>query len=405
MMSGILGNLNSSVARKTKSLMLMLFLGGALAGCAGKSASSAGHIFFPPAPDEPRVQYLTGVSASTDLQPPQSEMSRLLTGGSQTVTKIARPYGVALHKGKVYICDVGSAQVVVVDFFNKSMTNLNDEIGAAALKKPIGITVDEDGIIYVADAGRKDIAVYANDGKYLKSFGQGFDYSRIIAVASYKQYLLALDNRMGKIFVLDRKTGDLLSTIGDDPDRSKNMALPNGMTIDHNGNIRVVNMGNGKVKEYDLDGHMLSEFGRLGDRPGEFTRPRGVAVDSDGGIYVVDAGHQVVQVFNSERRILGYFGRPGLPAGSLNLPAGITVSSEKEYLDFFQKYAAPGFKLNQVVFVVNQYGSPINHTLAVYGMGEMEGLAEREAARAAEKKAMEEKKAAEEKKKAAAAGK
>ncbi|HBG06624.1 MAG: hypothetical protein A2075_18460 [Geobacteraceae bacterium GWC2_58_44] len=371
MMSGILGTMNSSSVKKVKPFMLVLLLACLFSGCAGKLAGPASPVFFPPPPDDPHIQFLTGISSSTDLAEKQSEMSRLLTGGSQTVIRIGKPYGVATHKGKVYICDIGAAQVVVVDFANKTMKNLNEEPGAAELKKPIGITVDEDGNVYVADNGRKDIAVYGPDGKYLRSMGRDLQHTSIIGVAAHKQYLMALDNRQGKIFVMDRKSGELLTTIGENVDRTKNMALPNGITVDSNGNIRVVNMGNGKVKEYDIDGHLLSEFGQLGDRPGEFTRPRGVAVDESGQIYVVDAGHQVVQVFNNERRILGYFGKPGLPAGSLNLPAGIAVT--KDNLDLFQKMAAPGFKLEEVIFVVNQYASPINFSLAVYGLGEMEG--------------------------------
>ncbi|MCM0079969.1 hypothetical protein L4X63_00035 [Geomonas sp. Red32] len=365
--SGIVKSLKSVDLR----LPVLLLLVALLAGCAETKNAQTGPVFFPPPPDEPHIQYLTGISNSADLTGKQSIFSRLLTGGTQTVVRLSKPYGVAVHGGKIYVCDIGASQIVVIDMVNKTMKNLNEEIGAAELKKPISVTVDDDGYVYVADNGRKDIAVYDADGKYVKSMGKDLGTTRsIIAVYAYKDYLLALDNRLGEIFVMERKSGDLISTLGRNPDKSKNMALPNGMTVDSKGNIHVVNIGNGKVKEYDLDGHLLSEFGRMGDGFGEFTRPRGITVDDEGNIFIVDAGHQVVQVFNSQRRLLGFFGRPGLPAGSLNLPAGIVVT--KENLPLFQKYAAPGFKLNQVVIVANQYASPINYSLAFYGMGEME---------------------------------
>lgn len=369
------------LTRTFKTLMLVSLLVSALAGCAGKSAS-VGPVFFPPPPEEPHIQYLTGVSSSSDLKDDKASFSKLLVGGAETITRLAKPYGLVEHKGKLYICDVGAGQVVVVDFVNKTMKNFVDERGTGRLKKPISVAVDEDGLVYVADTARKDIAVYDPNGKYLKSYGQTFEHQSIIGVAIHGDDLFALDNRLGLIFVLDRKTGELQVTIGNNPDRSKNMALPNGMGVDSKGMIRVVNVGNGTVKEYDRDGNMLSVFGRIGDAPGEFTRPRGIAVDDEGQIFVVDAGHQVVQVFNENRRILGYFGQPGLPAGSTNLPAGVAVS--KQNLDFFQKLAAPGFKLREVIFITNQYSSPINHSLAVYGLGEMEGFAERAAARAKE---------------------
>lgn len=364
-----------------KKMMLVPLMAGLLAGCAAKSAS-VGPIFFPPPPEEPHIQFLTGISSSTDFGQESGGLTRLLVGEVSTVTRIAKAYGITIHGGKLYICDVGASQVVVIDFAKKTMANLIDERGTGRLKKPISVAVDDDGLVYVADNGRKDIAIYNQSGKYVKSYGKSFEHESIIAVAVHGDDLYALDNRLGKVFVLDRKTGEVQSVIGENPDRTKNLALPNGMSVDSKGMLRVVNVGNGTVKEYDRDGNMLSVFGRLGDAPGDFTRPRGIAVDSDGIIYVVDAGHQVIQVFNENRRILGYFGQPGLPAGSTNLPAGIVVS--KDNLELFQKFAAPGFKLRQVIFVTNQYTTPFNHALAVYGLGDMEGAEERAKARAKE---------------------
>lgn len=363
------GAVFGSRVRCVKLLILVLFVSSALFGCAS-TKKKVGPIFFPPPPDEPRVQFLTGVTSSADLGAQQTGVAKLLVGGTETVTKLSKPYGITYKKGKVYVCDIGASQVVVIDFVKQTMQNLNEAVGPAELKKPISVAVDDDGNVYVADTGRKDIAVYDAEGKYLKSFGKQLSQTGLIAVEVYKDFLLTLDNHQGLIFILDRKTGELLTTIGNNPDKTKNLAMANGMTVDQKGNIHVVNMGNGSVKEYDLDGNLLSSFGRLGDSPGEFTRPRGITVDQDGNIFVVDAGHQVVQVFNDQRRILGFFGQPGLLAGSTNLPAG--VATTKENLELFQKMAAPGFKLTEVVFVTNQFQSVINSALAVYGLGEME---------------------------------
>jgi DNA-binding beta-propeller fold protein YncE len=363
--------LHQGLLKSTLSLMLVLASISLLSGCAAKHSLATGPVFFPPAPDPPHVQFLTGVSSSADLSEEQSSLSRVLTGGKQTILRIGKPYGVATHAGKVYVCDIGAAQVVVIDFAKKTMKNLYTQRGPGELKKPIGVAVDDDGNVYVADNGKKDIQVYDSEGKFLKTMGAGLEAENFIAVAVYKESVLLLDNRKGLIYVLDRKSGDLVSKIGDNADRTQNLSFPNGLTVDSKGNIFAVNIGNGKVKKYDLDGHLLSEFGKLGDAPAEFTRPRGVAVDDQGLIFVVDAGHGIAQVFNEEHHILGFFGQAGLLAGSLNLPAGIAVS--KDNLELFQKMAAPGFKLSEVIFVSNQYATPINHSLAVYGLGEMEG--------------------------------
>ncbi|MBU5614607.1 NHL repeat-containing protein [Geomonas azotofigens] len=375
------GAVTAFTSRRLKDLMLMTLLVALLAGCAGTTAS-VGPVFFPPPPEEPHVQYLTGISSSTDFGSNQSSLSKLLVGGTETVTRFAKPYGIAEYNGKLYVCDIGASQVVVVDFVNKIIKNLVEERGSGKLRKPVSIAVDDEGLVYVADTGRKDVAVYNQAGKYVKSYGKTFDHVSLSGVAIYKDDLYIMDNRLSKVFVINRKTDEVVSVIGESADRSKNLALPNGLTVDSKGAVHIVNVGNGSIKEYDRDGNMLSVFGRIGDSPGEFTRPRGIAVDDDGQIFVVDAGYQVVQVFNEKHRILGYFGQPGLMAGSTNLPAGIVVS--KKNLDYFQKFAAPGFKLREVIFVTNQYSSAINHSVAVYGLGEMEGWEERAKQRAKE---------------------
>jgi hypothetical protein len=53
----------------------------------------------------------------------------------------------------------------------------------------------------------------------------------------------------------------------------------------------------------------------------------------------------------------------------LNLPAGIAVT--KDNLQIFQQQAAPGFQLEKVIFVLNQYGKP---SISVYGLGEMQTM-------------------------------
>jgi len=376
MIAGILAGGSKKILKNLKPLLLVGSLAALLSGCAGKMGP-VGPVFFPPPPEEPHVQYLTGVTNSGDVKEASGGLTKLLVGSTETITKLAKPYGVVLHKKKLYICDVGGSQVVVIDFLNKNMYNHVNEIGPGRLSKPISVAVDQDDYVYVADNGRKDIAVYDPKGKFVRSINNGF--TGIIGVGIDGDYLFALDNKVGKVFVMDRKTGDQVAVIGASDDRSKNLSMPNGMTVDPKGFLHVVNVGNGKVKEYDRDGNLRSSFGKLGDFPGEFTRPRGIAVDEDGQVFVVDAGHQVVQVFNEKKRILGDFGAPGLMAGSTNLPAGVAVTKDKELLDYFQKYAAPNFKLSELVFVTNQYHSEINHSLAVYGLGEFPGAKEREA--------------------------
>jgi DNA-binding beta-propeller fold protein YncE len=166
------------------------------------------------------------------------------------------------------------------------------------------------------------------------------------------------------IKVFNRKTGRLARSIGK-LDGEQLLALPTAFNV-HRGIFYVTNIAGANVVKVDRDGNYIDSFGQLGDGVVDFTRPKGIAIDDEERIYVVDNGMQCVKIFNAENRLLLIFGNPGLPKGSMNLPVGITVT--KELLPYFQKYAAPGFKVELLIFVTNQFG---NSKLSVYGLGQM----------------------------------
>ncbi|KAB0664481.1 hypothetical protein F6V25_13160 [Oryzomonas japonica] len=362
-------------AKLRKSIGVSLFgmaFASCLAGCAGKAAPP-GTVFFPPPPNKPKVQFLTSIADSTDVEGKQGGFSLVVTGkeGEQSIRSISKAYGVAVSKGKIYVCDTSGGQLVIIDPVNKKFDYLKGNYGDGKLKKPVNVALDDDGNIYVVDTMRKEVLVYDSMGNYLKSFGKELEKAKPVDIVAYKNRLYLLDIFQGDIKVLDRRTGRLLTTIGKDEGSSKGLRMPVNFTIDKAGFMYVTNAGNGKVIKLDLDGHILGSFGKLGDGFGDFTRPKGVAVDDTGLIYVADGGHQNVQLFSfvdNKSRLLMFFGDPGLPVGSMNLPAGIAVS--KDNLAYFQKFAAPDFELEQVIYVINQYGPA---KLAIYGLGKMKG--------------------------------
>src|SRR6266568_1122891 len=102
------------MAKAVKPLLLTAFLAGLLAGCAKKAAGPVGPVFFPPPPDEPHLQFLTGISDSTDIEGKATKFSLVLTGSEKAgvVKKIGKAYGVTARNGKLYVCSTGGAQVI-----------------------------------------------------------------------------------------------------------------------------------------------------------------------------------------------------------------------------------------------------------------------------------------------------
>lgn len=368
------------MARITLVLSVLVALSGSmlLSGCAkGPAKPDPGPVFWPSPPAEPHIQFLGGITDSVDVEGEKTGFSLIVTGREDPyyIKKIGKGSGITAHGGKLYVASTGFGQVVVIDIANRTFDYLKDNAGSGKLKKPVNTAVDEQGNLYVADTGRDQIVVFDAAGNYLRAFGTIAEdetaEARIVDVAVFKNKLYALDNRAGLVRVLDPETGRQLDSFGqDEVEEKNNLALPYALTIDARGIVYITNLLSGRVLKYDVDGNFLDGLGRLGQSFGEFARPRGVAVDSGGLLYVVDAGFSNVQVFDQQKRLLGFFGTPGRPAGSLNLPAGIAVTTDN--LEHFQKLAAPGFRLEQVIFVVNQYTSPINPSISVYGYGSMQ---------------------------------
>ncbi len=360
------------------------------AGCAtGPTQQSHGPVFFPPAPNLPRLQYLTSFSNSADVAGGSADTVSLVSFGKQEeqkVSRIIKPSGITTKNGKLYVTDI-AGQLFVVDLPNKKMEQLKGNDGMGKLKKPVGVAVDSTGFVFVSDIERKEVLIYDNNGEYLKSVGGDLGFTPT-DIAVDDENLYVLDTRKSVIRVLNPMTGAQVREIGKMDDPTQSLCLPTRMSLDDKGVLWVTNAGRGTVTSYDRDGHFLGTFGKFGDGMGQFARPKGIATDENGYVYVVDSGHQNVQIFNDKGRLLGYFGSAKLPVGGMNLPSDISIS--KRDLEYFQKLAQKDFELSEVIFVANQFGE---NKIGVYGLGKLKGVdydaAYRKAAEEREHKAQE----------------
>ncbi len=350
-------------------LVLIFFLLLLFSACTGPEVvRPQGSVFFPPVPNPPRVQYLTRISSSTDVDGKKLGGLSIIAVGDSRAEKpkpIIKPYGITVRDGKLYVCDTSPGRLIVIDPARKTFEFLKGNYSFGKLKKPINSALDSEGNLYVADTMRKEVLVYGPSGSFLRAFGKGLEM-KPVDVAIDGDYLYVLDLKNHDIKILDRKSGKLLETIGNDSDNKHLLSMPISLDTDPKGSIYVSNMTSGKIINLDRDGHLLGEFGKLGDGFGQFGRPKGLTVDDQGRIYVVDAAHQNVQIFNKDGRLLMFFGDPGLPFGSLNLPAGIAVTSEG--IDLFKEYIDPAFQVEQLIFVTSQFGPA---KISVYGLGEL----------------------------------
>src|SRR6185369_11222544 len=137
-------------------------------------------IYFPPAPDEPHIQYLTGINSTEDIgeAKKQSNISLVVTGKErpEILKKLGKAYGITAHKGKLYLAEGMSKEISIVDPVKGTIeTPEGTKNAKGALGYPVHTAVDDDGNLYVADTARREIVVYDAKGNFKTTFGKGID--------------------------------------------------------------------------------------------------------------------------------------------------------------------------------------------------------------------------------------
>jgi sugar lactone lactonase YvrE len=334
-----------------------------LTGCATAPKTAKTYIYFPPPPDDPHIQFLTSFSSERGYAG-TSRFLDYVVGTEKTDAPFAKPYGITVQRGKLYVCDSVPAVIEILDLSKERLRYFGSS-GEGRMRLPINVAVDTDGTRYVTDTTRGQVLIYSGNDDYLGAIGKKDESKPVgIAIAGGRLYVTDLKNHC--VHVYDKAKRELLFSIPRDPADAKAQLLsPTNLAIDRSGRLYVSDTGAFLIQVYDPEGKHLRTIGEQGLSPGNFALPKGIAVDHDGRIYVVDAATQVIQLFDTDGRILMFFGNPNVDGpGGTDLPAGIAI--DYDHLKYFQKYASPDFKVEYLIFITNQYG---DHKVSVYGFG------------------------------------
>ena len=330
-------------------------------GCATQPTAPKKFLLYPPPPDVPRFQYLTGFSSGRELFG-QNAVKKFVLGRTSKDKFVGKPYGIASRKDEIFFCDTGFDGVGILKLDRQSMEQfIPDRDGK--MKAPINAVSDAAGNLYVTDTEREQVLIYDKDGVPLEPLGKKDEMKPCgIAIAGEYFYVTDLKNHQVRLYRISDRT--LARTIPRaDDDGKGRLFSPVNVAVDQQGTVYVSDPGAFRVQVYDAEGRYVRTIGKQGVGPGMFARPRGLAVDHEGRLYVVDAATQMVQLFDREGRLLIYLGDPSVNGpGSTHLPAGVSVDYEN--VAWFQKYCAPGKELEYVVYLTNQYGDP---RISVYG--------------------------------------
>jgi len=342
-------------------------------GCRSPQKESAAvhPVFFPPAPEKPRLQFLKSFGGAADLGAAgPSGLEKFVLGEAEQKEGITTPYGLALFDGKLYVCDVGKRRVEVLDLTKRSFGYMTED---RRLVNPVNICIEEDGTKYVADPTVGAVFVF-DAGNTLQAILGKDAQIRPIDVAVRGPYCYVTDFAGNRVVVLEKSTGQEIRRIGEQGEGDTQFKLISDLTFGPDGDLYVTDKLKARIFQFDPLGSLRRTIGRLGDNIDELVRPKGIAVDNANRMWVIDAGvslspstwsTEVAKIYDSQGRLLLFFGGPGNEPGNMNLPAKIILDSR--HVDLFRSYAVKGANIEFLVLVSNQYGS---HKVNVYGFGE-----------------------------------
>ncbi|MBN2433017.1 MAG: hypothetical protein JXQ27_16215 [Acidobacteria bacterium] len=311
-------------------------------------------LFYPALPVEPRIQFLATISDTGFVLPEKSGFFRFVFGDEKEKEKIlpiVKPYGVAIHDGRLYVCDLRSG-LLVLNLENDSFSFLGTA-EPGRLKKAVNLDIARNGDVFVADIGREQILSFDKKGNFQRAYGKTGDF-RPSDVKIWRSRLYVADMEHNEIVILNVRDGKEIARLGGKGKEEGKLLHPSNIALDSLGNLYVSETTNFRISVFGQDGSFVRTFGQIGRRPGDFARNKGIALDRGGNFWVVDSAFENVQIFNPQGELLLFFLGSGQGRGNINLPADIWIDYEN--IDYFRKYADPRFDIKCLVFVTSQFG-------------------------------------------------
>ena len=201
---------------------------------------------------------------------------------------LSRPWGISVTDDYIFVTDVIHNRLF--QFCKNSHQLLNRAGGMGSneeqLFAPVGLSVDWNGYVFVADQWNNRIAVFSNLLQYKQTIGKG-SLSKPHDVKLSTDKVVVLDRSPSCIHFFSR-SGDLLSScVSHGESQGCLVDRPDFFCFDSEQNIIVSDYGHHTIKIFSNSGELLHAIGRKGSGKGEFILPRGVAISNSFGILFV----------------------------------------------------------------------------------------------------------------------
>lgn len=274
-----------------------------------------------------------------------------------------------------------------------------DGAGASArFRWPMGIAVDDGGVVYVSDEESNTIRKITPAGSVSTLAGsaetKGSEDGAATAARFYHPVGLALDKEHN-LYVTDAENqtirkitpAGIVTTLagvaeqkgsadGSAPQARFN--YPHGVAVDATGTVYIADTYNHSIRKISLSGEVTTLAGLAGTKgsadglgaQARFCRPAGIAVDAAGAVYVADNGNYTIRKISPAGLVTTLAGLPG-KRGSANgmgaearfdTPNGIAVGRDgtvyvADYLNSLIRQITPQGNVSLLAGLLKGWGS------------------------------------------------
>lgn len=235
-----------------------------------------------------------------------------------------------------------------------------------------GLSVAENGDVYVCDFGKNKVMVFDENGTFLREWGV--------------ELPTEIDVRDGKVAVaaaygigIFTTEGDLITKWGKRGSGDADLDLPHGIVLGDDGNVYVSDSQNHRIKAYSQQGRLLwtraskaktglkskAESDTVGGVNQNMQIPAGMTFDGAGRLLAVDPFEFQVLVMDTTKKgqVIKRYGRFGAEDGRFAYPTGISYDQSRDWF----AVADTANNRVQIIRLPGSGGNALRSTLARVG--------------------------------------
>ncbi|CAF4432436.1 unnamed protein product [Rotaria sp. Silwood2] len=176
----------------------------------------------------------------------------------------------------------------------------------------VGLTMDENGSLYVTDEGKHEVRRYRRGESQGTVVAGGNGSGNRLDQLSYPQYVFVdLDhsvyvsecgNHRVMKWVEGAKQGIVVAGGQGEGNGLTQLSYPKGVVVDQLDTVYVADRGNDRIMRWPkgaTQGSVIVGGNGTGEQSNQLNQPFGLSFDRHGNLYVVDYGNHRVQIFNT----------------------------------------------------------------------------------------------------------